>query len=89
MSCEAARAFTERMKSDPAFRDKVLAVADPDERLALVHAEGFDCSAEEIGRQAEALADQHLDAVVGGFDAPPKLWCDAVCLTQGAWPGSG
>jgi len=65
MSKEAAQAFIERMKSDEAFRAKVMAEEDVEARLALIHAEGFDCSVEEIGALQE-LGDAELDAVAGG-----------------------
>ena len=39
--------------------------------MALIVAEGFDCSAEEIGALQE-LGDAELDGVAGGG------WCDSV-----------
>ena len=68
MSEDQAKAFVERMKSDSAFRAQVMAEEDVEARLALIHAEGFDCSAEEIGALQE-LGDAELDAVAGGG------WC--------------
>ena len=65
MSKEAAKAFVEKMKSDEAFRDRMLAEEDVDARMALIGAEGFDCSAEEIGALQE-LGDAELDGVAGG-----------------------
>jgi predicted ribosomally synthesized peptide with nif11-like leader len=65
MSEDQARAFVERMKSDEAFRAKVMAEEDVEARLALIHAEGFDCSVEEIAALQE-LDDAELDAVAGG-----------------------
>ena len=69
MSEQAAQAFIERMKSDADFRAKVMAEEDVEARLALIGAEGFDCSAAEIGALQE-LGDAELDAVAGGS------WCD-------------
>ena len=69
MSGDQAKAFIERMKSDEAFRAKVMAEEDVEARMALISAEGFDCSAEEIGALQE-LGDAELDAVAGGG------WCD-------------
>ena len=66
MSQEQARALIERMKSDQAFREKVYAVGDVEGRLALVHAEGYDCSAEEIARERPQSGEDELDRVAGG-----------------------
>ena len=65
MSKEAAQAFIEKMKSDHAFRARVLAEEGVEARMALIGAEGFDCSAEEIGA-AQDDWDAELDDVVGG-----------------------
>jgi predicted ribosomally synthesized peptide with nif11-like leader len=71
MSEEAAQAFLEEMKSDEAFRDRVLAVGDPAQRVRLINDEGFDCSAEEIEAQGRRLDDPELDEVVAaGYDCP-------------------
>ena len=48
MSTEQAQAFVERMKSDDAFRARVLAEEDVAARMEIIGAEGFDCSAAEI-----------------------------------------
>ena len=69
MSADQAKAFVEKMKSDEAFRARVMAEEDVEARLALIGAEGFDCSAEEIGALQE-LGDAELDGVAGGG------WCD-------------
>jgi len=66
MSEDQAKAFVEKMKSDEAFRARVMAVEDVTERMGLINAEGFDCSAEEIETVAGALADEELDMVDGG-----------------------
>jgi len=71
MSEDQAKAFVEKMKSDEAFRAKVMAEEDVEARMALIVAEGFDCSAEEIGALQE-LGDAELDGVAGGG------WCDSV-----------
>ena len=65
MSKEAAQAFVEKMKSDEAFHERVMAEEDVAARMALIVAEGFDCSAEEIGALQE-LAELDLSGVVGG-----------------------
>ena len=65
MSEDQAKVFVERMKNDEVFHAKVMAEEDVEARLALIHAEGFDCSAEEIGALQE-LGDAELDGVAGG-----------------------
>jgi predicted ribosomally synthesized peptide with nif11-like leader len=76
MSKEAAQAFIERMKSDADFRAKVMAEEDVEARLALIGAEGFDCSAAEIGALQE-LGDAELDGVAGGS------WCNDLDCAAG------
>ena len=77
MSEEAAMAFIEKMKSDEAFRARVLAEEGVEARLALIGAEGFDCSAEEIGALQE-LGDAELSGAVRGG-------CDSECGDVAAW----
>ena len=67
MSEAAAQAFIERMKSDEDFRAKVMAEEGVEARMALIGAEGFDCSAEEIGALHE-LSEAELSGAVGGGD---------------------
>ena len=62
-----ATKLIERMKSDEAFRERVLAVADLGERLALVKAEGFDVTREELAAEAARLSDEDLAQAVGGI----------------------
>ena len=71
MSEEAARAFVEAMKNDESLRDRVLAVAEPAQRVRLINDEGFDCDAEEIEAQGRRLDDLELDEVAAaGLDCP-------------------
>ena len=65
MSAEQAKAFVEKMKSDEAFRAKVMAEKDAEARMALIVAEAFDCSAAEIGALQE-LGEAELSEVAGG-----------------------
>jgi len=48
MSVEQAKAFIERMKTDEAFREKIMAIETPEERLKAIAAAGFECTGEEI-----------------------------------------
>ena len=77
MSEEQAKAFVEKMRSDDAFRAKVMAEEDVEARMALIGAEGFDCSAEEIGALQE-LGEAELGRAVGGG-------CDSECGDVAAW----
>jgi predicted ribosomally synthesized peptide with nif11-like leader len=71
------REFIARMKGDAAFRARVLAAAGADERVALIQAEGYDVTAEEIAGQATRLEDDELAHAVGGVvvAAPAQLDC--------------
>ena len=64
MSEEAALEFVEKMKSDEAFRARVMAEENVEARMALIGAEGFDCSAAEIEALQE-LGEDELDGVTG------------------------
>jgi predicted ribosomally synthesized peptide with nif11-like leader len=65
MSAEQAKAFVEKMKSDEAFRARVMAEEDVEARMALIGAEGFDCSAADIAALQE-LGEVELSGVAGG-----------------------
>lgn len=66
MSQEQAKACIEKMKTDEAFRAKVLAVEKVAARMQLINAEGFACSAEEIEAVSAELMDADLARVAGG-----------------------
>ena len=72
MSKKAAQELIEKMKRDEAFRERVMAVEDVEARMALIGAEGFDCSAEEIGALQE-LGEAELSGVVGGGENGASL----------------
>ena len=76
MSEDQAKAFVEKMKSDEVFRAKVMAEEDAEARMALIGAEGFDCSAEEIALLQE-LGDAELSGAVGGGS---QLFCVPYCM---------
>ena len=74
MSFEQTKAFIEKMKSDEAFRNKVMAVEDVEERIVMIKNEGFDCSAEEFRQlQAELKDIEQGKARCGIFCAPRNL----------------
>jgi predicted ribosomally synthesized peptide with nif11-like leader len=71
MSAAQARMFIERVHRDAGFRARVMALADVDERMALIRGEGFDCSAAEISGLLDRLGHARLEAVGGGLMGPP------------------
>jgi len=90
MSEQGVRAFVERMKNDAAFRGAVDAAETPETRLALLHAEGYDCTAAEIAAQAASLHDEHLAGVVGGVVLSPPQTSSVRGIEwtcPNAWPG--
>jgi predicted ribosomally synthesized peptide with nif11-like leader len=86
MSEQSAQAFIERIKSDAAFRDKVLAEAEPEARLALINAAGYDCSADDIAGLSGALSDADLGAVSAGlWDVCSTNTCGAHCTAHSGY----
>ncbi|NTU68883.1 MAG: Nif11-like leader peptide family natural product precursor [Chlorobiaceae bacterium] len=69
MSVEHAKAFIEKMKTDEAFREKIMAIETPEERLKAIGEAGFECTGEEINDAAEDVRQ-----VVGG-GKPHGRWC--------------
>jgi predicted ribosomally synthesized peptide with nif11-like leader len=53
LSKAAAYEFLARTSSDSEFFLGIACIDDPEERLAVIHAEGFDCTLEEL---SEAFA---------------------------------
>ena len=82
MSEEQAKACVEKLKSDEAFRARVMTAGGVDARMALIVAEGFDCSAEEI-RSLEELGEAELNEVTGGGGAREN---GGSCSTGGTLP---
>ena len=66
MSLDQARSFIEKMKSDVAFSERVMAVEDVDARLAYIQSKGYECSEAEIKEVSGELNDVELDNVAGG-----------------------
>lgn len=69
VSLDQAKAFIAKMKSDVAFKERVLAIEDLAERFKLIKSEGFECSEAEIREVAGELSDQELAAVAGGEES--------------------
>ena len=83
MSARQARLFIERVHRDDAFRARVLSLHDVDARMALIRADGFDCTAEEISELLDRLGDAQLEAVRGGLTRPPQYGLDGEALCGG------
>ena len=66
MSSESAKAYIERLKTDEEFKERVKDAADKEARMALVNAEGFDFSEEDIKAVKSELSDDELDGVSAG-----------------------
>ena len=70
MSSESASAVIERIKSDEAFRNEVVAAPDADARYALINAAGFDVTAADKdilvkGLETGELSDAQLEGASG------------------------
>lgn len=50
-----AKAFIAKIKSDEAFRNRIMDIEDVAERFNLIKSDGFDCSEEEIKEAAGKL----------------------------------
>ena len=66
MSAESAQAFMERMKSDEEFAKRVAAAESKEDRWAIVKAEGYDFTEEEVQAAASELSDGDLEGVAAG-----------------------
>ena len=75
MSVQQAEAFVARVQEDPDFADRLFALReDPAAVQALVAAEGFDATPEEIREVfletfAGELSEEQLAAIAGGVSA--------------------
>ncbi|KAA6232572.1 Nif11-like leader peptide family natural product precursor [Chlorobium phaeovibrioides] len=66
MSVEQAKAFIEKMKTDEAFREKIMTIKSLKDRLSAIHAAGYDCAAEEIN-ESNAANPSAVESAVGGW----------------------
>ena len=57
MSMEQAKAFIERMKTDDAFREKIVAIETLEGRLTAIKDAGFNCTAKEINEAGDDFGD--------------------------------
>lgn len=66
MSIESAKAFIDRMKTDGDFRNRVTAAETVETRKAIVEAEGFTFSPEDINAEVDQLSPEEMEFVSGG-----------------------
>ena len=62
------------MKSDEAFRDRILAIEGVDARLAAARDAGFQVSEAEVKSVQSELTDEELDAAAGGYRYGCERW---------------
>lgn len=74
MSLDHAKAFIEKMKSDKAFSDVIMAIEDIDARLAAASDAGFEFTEAEVKEVQIELSDDDLDQAAGGFFGRNGLW---------------
>jgi len=74
MSVDQARAFIEKMKTDEAFRNRIVAIEAVDARLAAASDAGFVFTEAEIKEVKSELNDDELDRVAGGMPGIYQLW---------------
>ena len=60
MSIDQAKALIERMKSDKAFADQVMAIEDFDKRMSFIKKAGFDFTVEEIRAVKAEISDDQV-----------------------------
>ena len=66
MSLDQAKAFIEKMKSDEAFRNRILAIEGIDARLAAASVAGFQVTEAEVKEAQSELTEDELDAAAAG-----------------------
>ncbi|TCD47034.1 Nif11-like leader peptide family natural product precursor [Chlorobium sp. N1] len=76
MSREQAKAFIERMKTDDAFHRKIMAIEDPEERIACIRSEGFSCTADEINDVAQDGSGNPGSVMAGALPS----WCGSLTM---------
>jgi predicted ribosomally synthesized peptide with nif11-like leader len=69
MSKESAESYLKRMKNDTAFAGRVTSCKDAKARAALVKAEGFEFTNDEL-HSLHDLNEKDLEGVVGGASKP-------------------
>ncbi|WP_449258594.1 Nif11-like leader peptide family natural product precursor [Chlorobium limicola] len=79
MSVEQAKAFIEKMKTDEAFREQIMAIETPEERLKAIGAAGFECTGEEINEAGAVRGEGAVGGLINGafdcFSVIPGYFC--------------
>ncbi len=78
MSLEQAKAFIEKMKSDKAFSESILATGSIEKKLTKCKSEGFDCTLEDF----EALHVVNIDPQIQHDNLPLTWQCKGPCHTK-------
>jgi len=60
MSIEQARKYVERVISDEDLRKRLLAAKSVEEKMAIINAEGFDCTIEEVREVSQQYQDNEV-----------------------------
>jgi len=66
MSVESAKAFVERVKTDPEFKKRVVECEGAEARAALLEAEGHEFSAKDLVNSEGEIDDALLEKITGG-----------------------
>lgn len=61
MAHEIVEAFIEKIRTDEAFRSKIMSADSLDERIKLINQEGFNITAEDLRDFERGLGDSDLD----------------------------
>jgi predicted ribosomally synthesized peptide with nif11-like leader len=88
-----ARAVLDRMEADEAFGERIRGAGSPEAALALLRAEGFEATADEmrdaaLDRYGNELDEEQLDALAAGADVDAitlGLTAGAVVAMGAAW----
>jgi predicted ribosomally synthesized peptide with nif11-like leader len=76
MSMEKAKAFIDKMKSDPAFRERVVAIPDVKARIAFINKEGFECTGDELNElQTQFKSEAGVKGLCASLCHPDHCWC--------------
>jgi len=66
MSVESAKAFVERIKTDPEFKKRVVECEGAEARVALLESEGHEFAAEDFVNSEGEIDDALLEKISGG-----------------------
>ena len=64
MTTKSIQDFIRKMKSDNLFHDRILAIEDVDERLAVIKSEGFEFTEEELSEFRQTVMQSTKNATM-------------------------